>query len=38
VISEVVDPEYLNQPFWTSSHFKKQNDASGWNPTPCAAR
>jgi len=38
VISEVVDPEYLRQPFWTSTHFKKQNDASGWNPTPCTSR
>ena len=38
VISEVNDPEYLAQPFWTSSHFKKQNDASGWNPTPCLSR
>ena len=38
VISEVNDPEYLSQPFWTSTHFKKQNDASGWNPTPCASR
>jgi hypothetical protein len=38
VISEVVDPEYLAQPFWTSTHFKKQNDASGWKPTSCAAR
>ena len=38
VISEVVDPEYLAQPFWTSTHFKKQNDASGWKPTPCVAR
>ena len=37
-ISEVVDPEYLAQPFWTSTQFKKQNDASGWNPTPCASR
>ena len=36
-ISEVNDPEYLAQPFWTSTHFKKQNDASGWNPTPCAS-
>jgi hypothetical protein len=38
VISEVNDLEYLAQPFWTSTHFKKQNDASGWNPTPCVAR
>jgi hypothetical protein len=34
----VQDPAYLNQPFVTSSHFKKQADASGWDPTPCAAR
>jgi hypothetical protein len=38
VSTEVVDPTYLAQPFWTSSHFKKQNDASGWKPTPCSAR
>jgi len=36
--SEVNDPEYLSDPFWTSTHFKKQNDAAGWNPTPCIAR
>ena len=38
VASELVDPMYLAQPFWTSSHFKKQSDASGWNPTPCSGR
>jgi hypothetical protein len=38
VATEVVDPTYLNTPFWTSTHFKKQKDASGWNPTPCSAR
>ena len=38
VSTEVVDPAYLTQPFWTSTHFKKQNDASGWSPTPCSAR
>jgi hypothetical protein len=38
VTSEVNDPEYLAQPFWTSTHFKKQNDASGWTPTPCTSR
>jgi len=38
VITEVNDPEYLATPFWTSTHFKKQKDAAGWNPTPCAAR
>ena len=34
----VDDPQYLAQPFITSTHFKKQADASGWNPTPCMAR
>ena len=38
VSTEVSDPAYLAQPFWTSTHFKKQNDASGWNPTPCSSR
>jgi hypothetical protein len=31
----VVDPEYLTVPFITSTHFKKQADSTGWNPTPC---
>jgi hypothetical protein len=34
----VEDPMYLNQPFITSTNFKKQADASGWNPSPCTAR
>jgi hypothetical protein len=34
----VEDPAYLTQPFITSTHFKKQADSTGWNPTPCAAR
>ena len=38
VTSIVDDPTYLNQPFVTSTHFKRQADASGWNPTPCAVR
>jgi hypothetical protein len=38
VTTIVEDPQYLNQPFITSTHFKKQVDASGWNPTPCSAR
>jgi hypothetical protein len=31
----VVDPTYLAQPFITSTHFKKEPDASRWNPRPC---
>jgi hypothetical protein len=38
VTSEITDPEYLSQPMWTTTHFKKENDGSGWKPTPCAAR
>jgi len=39
VVTTIVDdPMYLNQPFITSTHFKKQADQSGWNPTPCSAR
>jgi len=34
----VDDPQYLTQPFITSTHFKKQSDATGWNPTLCTAR
>ncbi len=33
--SVVTDPQYLIQPFITSTHFKKIPDASGWDPTPC---
>jgi hypothetical protein len=29
---------YLAQEFVTSTHFKKQADAAGWNPQPCTAK
>jgi hypothetical protein len=38
VTSVVNDPEYLTEPFTTSTNFKKIPDGSGWNPTPCVAR
>ncbi len=38
VTTVVTDPEYLTQPFVTSSHFKKIADDSGWHPTPCEAQ
>jgi hypothetical protein len=38
VTSTVEDAVYLAQPYLTSSHYKKQGNASGWNPTPCSAR
>lgn len=38
VTTEIVDPENLATPFWTSPNFKRQRDASGWNPQACASR
>jgi hypothetical protein len=37
VTTEIVDPEYLTTPYWTSPHFKRV-DATGWHPTACTAR
>jgi hypothetical protein len=38
VTTIVDDPKYLQQPFIVSSQFKKEADASKWDPTPCTAR
>lgn len=39
VVTTIVDdPTYLNQPFITSTHFRKESDQSRWNPTPCSAK
>jgi len=35
VTTIVTDPQYLFQPFITSTHFKKLSGASGWDPTQC---
>jgi hypothetical protein len=35
VTSRLDDPTYLAQPFTLSTHFKKEPDASKWNPRPC---
>jgi hypothetical protein len=34
----VEDPQYLIRSFIRSTHFRKQPDASGWDPTPCLVR
>ena len=34
-VTVVDDPRYLNQPFITSTHFKREPDGSKWSPTPC---
>ena len=38
VTIRVEDPTYLAQPYLMSAHFKRQADASGWNPTHCTAK
>jgi hypothetical protein len=38
VTATVEDPTYLNAPFLFSEFFRKQADASGWNPAPCVAK
>jgi hypothetical protein len=36
VITTIVDdPTYLNEPFITSTNFKKEPDGSKWSPTAC---
>ena len=38
VTAEVVDPENLSGPYWTSHQFKRETDTSSWRPSPCSAR
>jgi hypothetical protein len=39
VITTIVnDPVYLSQEFITSTHFKKEANAAGWDPQPCTAK
>ena len=38
VTTIVDDPQYLQMPFITSTHFKKESDGSKWMPAPCTAR
>ena len=35
VTTIVEDPIYLNGPFVTSSHFRREPDNSKWNPQAC---
>jgi hypothetical protein len=35
VFTVVEDPHYLNQPFITSTHFKREPNGSKWMPAPC---
>jgi len=39
VVTNVVeDPVYLQLPFMTALHFKREPDGAKWDPTPCDAR
>ena len=39
VVTEMVeDPTYLARRFQRSTHFRKQDDALGWDPSPCSAK
>jgi hypothetical protein len=38
VTTIVDDAKYLAQPFITSTHFKREPDASKWFPAPCKAK
>ena len=38
VTTVVTDPTYLRVPWVTSTDFRKQADAAGWDPTPCSTR
>ena len=39
VVTTIVrDPQFLNGPWVTTSHFKKEPNGAKWKPTPCAVR
>ena len=38
VTTIVDDPQYLALPYIKTYEFKKQRDATGWNPTSCVAK
>lgn len=38
VTTMVDDPQYLAQPYIKTYQYRKQTDASGWNPTPCSTK
>jgi hypothetical protein len=38
ITNTVEDPVYLQVPWITAVHFKKEPDGSKWDPTPCDAR
>ena len=35
VVTIVDDPQYLNEPFYTSTMFKREGNGAKWHPTDC---
>ena len=36
VVTQIIDdPQYLNVPWVTSNNFRREADASKWDPRPC---
>ena len=38
ITTTVEDPTYFTQPYYTSTNFRRQANATGWNPSPCTSR
>jgi hypothetical protein len=38
ILSVTGSPQYLEEPFVTSTDFKKQPDLSGWAPSVCTSK
>jgi hypothetical protein len=38
IATEIVDPQYLETPYYFVPMFKKEADGSKWNPTDCSLR
>ncbi len=38
VTTLIEDPTYLARPFQRSTHFRREANGNGWDPTPCALR
>ncbi len=37
-VSSVDDPQYLRMPYIHSTHYKREEDGSKWDPSPCTAK
>jgi hypothetical protein len=35
VLTVIEDPEFFTEPYIVSSHFRREPNDDGWNPTPC---